>query len=208
MAVQKKSNAGDKPEEKKINWMQVGVVGFCILIVVMCILSFSNFQNFFGGNGSSGAVETGDVVAVEYLMYVGDTPVFTSLGGFVAGYENNQSAYVPIDNSTKPYMVLASEQNAISLGVIGMNLNEEKTVDGSGTQAYTYTKAQVTEMGVDFDSMKLGDMLQLDFPYVDELGESATAVRTGVITELDAEKVTIQYGSDKIEIRFAGYLSA
>ena len=39
MAVQKKTNAGDKPaEEKKTNWMQIGVIAFCILMVVMCVL--------------------------------------------------------------------------------------------------------------------------------------------------------------------------
>ena len=35
MAVQKKTNAGEKPEEKKINWMQVGVIAFCVLMVDM-----------------------------------------------------------------------------------------------------------------------------------------------------------------------------
>ena len=48
MAVQKKTNAGDKPEEKKTNWMQIGVIAFCVLMVVMCVLSFANFQNFLG----------------------------------------------------------------------------------------------------------------------------------------------------------------
>ncbi len=206
MAVQKKSSAGDKPEKKEINWMQVGVVGFCVLIVVMCILSFSNFQNFFGNNGSSGAVDAGDIVLVEYMMYVGDKPTFTSMNGFVAGYDENKDVYIPIDDSEKPYWVLGSELNAMSLGVVGMNAGETKTVAGSGTQASVYTKAEVEKMGLDFESMKLGDMFQLDFPYVDEAGDEATSIRKGVVTAIDAEKVTIQYGTDKLEIKFSGYI--
>ena len=207
MAVQKKTNAGDKPEEKKTNWMQIGVIAFCVLMVVMCVLSFANFQNFFGGGGSAGPVEAGNPVAVEYIMYVGDKAVFTSIGGFIAGYETNESAYIPIDNSEKPYMVFADEQNAISTNVIGMNMGDKKTVelDGSALK-YTYSKEDVEEMKLDFEKLEKGGMLQLDFPYIDELGELAYAVRTGVITEIDDKELVLQYGTDKIEMVFGGYL--
>ena len=207
MAVQKKTNAGDKPEEKKNNWMQIGVIAFCVLLVVMCVLSFANFQNFFGGGGSAGPVEAGNPVAVEYIMYVGDKAVFTSIGGFIAGYETNESAYIPIDNSEKPYMVFADEQNAISTNVIGMNMGDKKTVelDGSALK-YTYSKEDVEEMKLDFEKLEKGGMLQLDFPYIDELGELAYAVRTGVITEINDKELVLQYGTDKIEMVFGGYL--
>ena len=49
-------------------------------------------------------------------------------------------------------------------------------------------------------------MLQLDFPYIDELGELAYAVRTGVITEINDKELVLQYGTDKIEMVFGGYL--
>ena len=207
MAVQKKSSAGDKPEEKKTNWMQIGVIAFCVLMVVMCVLSFANFQNFFGGNGTAGAVEAGNPVAVEYIMSVGGKAVFSSVGGFIAGYETNESAYIPIDNSEKPYMVYANEQNAISTEVIGMNIGETKTItlDGAALK-YTYSKEDVEEMGLEFAKLEKGGMLQLDFPYIDELGELAYAVRTGVITEINDKELTLQYGTDKIEMKFAGYL--
>ena len=207
MAVQKKTNSGDKPEEKKINWMQVGVIGFCILMVVMCVLSFANFQNFFGGNGSAGPVEEGNPVAVQYTMYVADKAVFTSVGGFVAGTEVHKDMYVPVENSTKPYLVFAAEQNAISTEVIGMEIGEKKsvTLDGSA-QKYTYSKEDVEKMGLEFAKLEKGGMLQLDFPYIDELGEVAKAVRTGVITEINDKELTLQYGTDKIEMTFGGYL--
>lgn len=207
MAVQKKTNAGDKPEEKKINWMQVGVVGFCILMVIMCVLSFANFQNLFGGGGNTGAVEAGNPVAVEYMMSVGGKDVFTTIGGFIAGYETNESVYIPIDNSEKPYMIFADEQNAISTEVIGMNQGDTKiiTLDGS-SQKYTYSREDVEDMGLEFDKLEKGGMLQLDFPYIDELGELAYAVRTGVITAIDDKELTLQYGVDEIEMKFVSYL--
>ena len=207
MAVQKKSNAGDKPEEKKTNWMQIGVIAFCVLMVVMCVLSFANFQNFFGGGGASGAAEAGNPVAVEYTMYVDGKAVFATVGGFIAGYETNQSAYIPIENSEKPYMVYAEEQNAISTEVIGMNQGETRKIalDGSALK-YTYSKEDVEDMGLEFAKLEKGGMLQLDFPYIDDLGELAYAVRTGVIIEINDKELTLQYGTDEIEMRFAGYL--
>lgn len=209
MAVQKKTNSGDKPEAKEINWIQVGIVGFCVLIVVMCILSFSNFSNFFSGNGNMGAVQAGYPVAVEYMMYINESPVFTSVGGFIAGVQVNESSYVPIDNSTKPYEIYASEQNQISNGVIGMSIGETKTVPGSGSfLVMPYTKDALANMSLSIDDMHVGDRLSLSFPYTDELGEEAEAVRTGIVTSVDSEQVNIQYGTDKIDIRFVGYLQA
>ncbi len=207
MAVQKKTSSGNKPEEKKINWLQVGVVGFCILLVVMCVLSFSNFQNLFGGGGASGAVEEGNPVAVEYTLSIAGKDVFTSIGGFIAGYDTNESAYIPIENSEKPYMVFADEQNTISAEVIGMNPGETKllTLDGSVLK-YTYSKEDVEDMGLEFDKLEKGSMLQLDFPYIDELGELAYAVRSGVITAIDDKELTVQYGTDEIEMKFVSYL--
>ena len=208
MAVQKKSSAGDKPEEKKTNWMQIGVIAFCVLMVVMCVLSFANFQNFFGGNGTAGAAEVGNPVAVQYTMYIGDKAVFTNIDGFIAGYETNESAYISVANSTVPYIIYASEQNAISAGVLGMNIGEKKTVDGSGSALkITYKKEDVEKTyDLDFESLEVGDMLQLTFPYIDDLGEVADAFRSAIIVEKDDAGITVQYGTDKIEMTFAGYL--
>ena len=61
-------------------------------------------------------------------------------------------------------------------------------------------------MGLEFAKLEKGGMLQLDFPYIDDLGELAYAVRTGVIIEINDKELTLQYGTDEIEMRFAGYL--
>ncbi|HJJ75764.1 MAG TPA: hypothetical protein O0W80_01355, partial [Methanocorpusculum sp.] len=99
------------------------------------------------------------------------------------------------------------EQNAVSTEVIGMNVGETKiiTLNGSALK-YTYSKEDVEDMGLDFEKLEKGGMLQLDFPYIDDLGELAYAVRSGVITEINDKELTLQYGTDEIEMRFAGYL--
>ncbi|MBE6507490.1 MAG: hypothetical protein E7Z72_06185 [Methanocorpusculum parvum] len=206
MAVQKKSNAGDKPEEKKTNWMQIGVIAFCVLMVVMCVLSFANFQNFFGGSGSAGPAEEGNPVLVQYKMYVGGKAVFETIGGFIAGYETDKDIYIPIESSEKPYLVFKDEQNAISAEVIGMNQGETKTVDGSGGQTFYFTKEAAEKGGIDFEKAAVGDIVGYNENYEDELGEEAQAFRKAVITEKTDEGLTVQYGTDKIEMKFVSYL--
>lgn len=212
MAVQTKSRSGDKPAKKEINWMQVGVVGFCVLVVVMCILSFSNFSAFFNdnGNGTTGgntAAQPGNLVAVNYTMYIGTQPVFADIAGFVAGYETNESVYRNIENVTYPYVVYASEVNQISSAVIGLTPGQSTTVAGSGADLkYTFTKEGVAAMNLDFDALEVGEMLYLNEYYTDELDEEATALRAGVITAKDETGLTIQYGTDTIEVQMTGYL--
>ncbi|RBQ23923.1 MAG: hypothetical protein ALMCE001_15310 [Methanocorpusculum sp. MCE] len=97
MAVQTKSKSEDKGPKKKINWVQVGVIGFCVLLVFMCIVSFSGLPNALGNliNGD-GISETGKVVAgnpvyVNYTLNVNGSAVFENVMGFQAGTEVNQS---------------------------------------------------------------------------------------------------------------------
>ena len=140
-------------------------------------------------------------------MSVGGKDVFATIGGFIAGYETNESVYIPIENSEKPYMVFADEQNAISTEVIGMNIGDTKIITRDGSsQKYTYSKEDVEDMGLEFDKLEKGGKLQLDFPYIDELGELAYAVRTGVITEINDKELVLQYGVDEIEMKFVSYL--
>ncbi|MDR3102178.1 MAG: hypothetical protein LBU24_02960 [Methanocalculaceae archaeon] len=82
MAIQTRNSAGSSPRRKKnINWTQVGVVAFCILLAVMCIVSFSGVTTIFEKNGDTtvtGPVRAGDWAEMEYTMYIGDVPMVTS----------------------------------------------------------------------------------------------------------------------------------
>ena len=206
MAVQKKTNAGDKPEEKKTNWMQIGVIAFCVLMVVMCVLSFANFQNFFGGGGSAGPVEAGNPVAVEYIMYVDGKAVRPLFGGIIAGTTVNESLPVQVENITTPYLLYAEEYNAISAGLIGMQAGETKTVSGTGKLTAVFTKEEVEAAKLNFEEIKIGEKLAYNDYYIDKLGERSPAFRDGIVVEKTDKDLTLQHGTDKIEMMFVGYL--
>lgn len=213
MAVQKKTGSSDKPKKKEINWMQVGVVAFCVLVVVMCIISFSNIPNLFSGNngGTSSNVpaQAGYPVQVNATMYVGNVSTFTGTFALYAGTETNESVYLSSSAYQYPLVMYADEYNQISNGVIGLYPGQSTTVAGSGSQlAYTYTKDAINaqEIGATFDELQVGTELYLTETYKDELEEDASAIRIGVVTQKTDDMVVIQYGSDTINIELVGYV--
>ncbi|WP_319378512.1 hypothetical protein [uncultured Methanocorpusculum sp.] len=214
MAVQTKSKSEDKGPKKKINWMQVGVIGFCVLLVFMCIVSFSGLPNALGNliNGD-GISETGKVVAgnpvyVNYTMNIGDSPVLMSGMGLYAGSQTNQTQYITFEGYAYPFAIYADEYNQIAAGVVGLSVGESRSVAGSGSNlAYALTKGNITAMGLDFDTLEVKDLLYLNEYYTDELGEEAIAIRPAMITEKTSEGLVIQYGTDTIDIKMVGYLT-
>ena len=171
MAVQTKSKSEDKGPKKKINWIQVGVISFCVLLVFMCIVSFSGLPNALGNliNGGgvtqTSAVVAGNPVYVNYTLNTGGSAVFENVMGFEAGAEVNQSLYVNIDGYDHPFVIYASEFNQISAGVIGLVPGESKTVAGSGSNlAYQLTKEETETAGLVFDDITL--TTEYSLPYL------------------------------------------
>lgn len=214
MAVQTKSKSEDKGPKKNINWTQVGVIGFCVLIVIMCIVSFSGLPNALGnlinGNGATGtgAVVSGNPVYVNYTMNIGGSPVLMSGMGLYAGSQTNQTQYISFEGYTYPFAIYAEEYNQISSGVVGLSPGESRSVAGSGSNlAYAFTKDNITSMGLDFDTLEVKDLLYLNEYYTDDLGEEAIAIRPAMITEKTSDGLTIQYGTDTIDIEMVGYVT-
>lgn len=225
MTVETKTNAGDKPRQKKdINWTQAGVVAFCILIVVMCILSFSNLSNIFNQNGSTtGVVEVGNAVEIEYTMYIGTTPMVTSsLEVFQAAKSSNLLIVTePIDlyagqqtdvvNGSKnlinsfckyPFLMLDQEFNQISSGVIGLGVGQSRTVEGQGSFFQTiYTKEQAVEMGIDFANCTVGTTNLMNCQIEGVNNTTTTAIRSALVTNKTDAQMTMQYGYDTIEMK-------
>ncbi len=214
MAVQTKSKSEDKGPKKKINWVQVGVIGFCVLLVFMCIVSFSGLPNALGNliNGD-GISETGKVVAgnpvyVNYTLNVNGSAVFENVMGFQAGTELNQSLYVNVEGYEYPFVIYEAEFNQISAGVIGLFPGESTTVAGSGSNmAYQLTKEETETAGLVFDDMKVDDRVFITVPYTNEDGEEASAYRVCVVTAKTYDGLTLHYGSDTIDIKMVGYLT-
>lgn len=226
MAVETKTNAGGKPRQKRnINWTQVGVVAFCILIVVMCILSFSNLSNIFNQNGNSttGVVEAGNAVEIEYTMYIGTTPMVTSSLevfqaanvsnlpiatepiGLFAGQQTdviNGSAILINSSYEYPFRMLNQEFNLISSGVVGLGIGQSRTVEGPGSFFQTiYTKDQADEMGIDFANWTVGTMGLMNFPTDGVNNTTTMAVRSALVTNKTDAQMTLQYGYDTIEMK-------
>ncbi|MDR0981150.1 MAG: hypothetical protein LBL85_05195 [Methanocalculaceae archaeon] len=227
MAVQTKNNAGDKPRQKKdINWTQVGVVAFCVLLVVMCIISFSNLGNIFNqGSGTlaSGTLVAGDLAYVDYTMYIGDIPMVTSsldvfnnspvnrsptwtqTLGLVAGQQMDVVNGTPIlinSSYEHPFRLLNQEYNQIATGVIGLAVGESRTVESTGSFFQTtYTKDQAEEMGIDYANWTVGSMGLMNFPVLNETTNTTMmAIRPALVTNKTADEMVLQYGYDTIEM--------
>ena len=227
MAVQTKSNAGNKPRQKKdINWTQVGVVAFCVLLVVMCIISFSNLGNIFNQNGgtTTGTIGAGNIVAVDYTMYIGDIPMVTSsidvynaspadrlpvvteYLGLIAGQQVDVVNGMPIlinSSYEHPFRMLNQEYNQIATGVVGLGIGEPKAMKPTGPFfRTTYTKDQAIEMGIDYANWTVGTMGLMNFPVVNATSNTTTmAIRPALVTNKTADEMILQYGYDTIEMK-------
>jgi len=69
MAVQKKTAKEKTTTKKPINWTQVCIIGFVVLIVVMCVLSFSNFTNFFSDKTGTSSTDSGITLDPSTIQY-------------------------------------------------------------------------------------------------------------------------------------------
>ncbi len=214
MTVQTKSKSEDKGPKKKTNWIQVGVISFCVLLVFMCIVSFSGLPNALGNliNGDdttgTGAVVAGNPVCVNYTMNIGDSPVLMSAMALYAGSQTNETQYISFEGYEYPFAIYADEYNQIAAGVVELCVGESRSVAGSGSNlAYAFTKENITSMGLDFDTLEVKDLLYLNEYYTDELGEEAIAVRPAMITEKTTDGLIIQYGTDTIDIEMVGYVT-
>ncbi|HJJ44034.1 MAG TPA: hypothetical protein O0X66_06135 [Methanocorpusculum sp.] len=210
MAVQTKSKSEDKGPKKKINWVQIGVIGFCVLLVLMCIVSFSGLPNALGnlinggGMTSTGAVVPGNPVYVNCTMNIGGSPVTMGIMGLYAGSQTNKTQYINFPGYTYPFEIYAVEYNQISAGVVGLSLGKSRTVAGSGDTLITSISKENVE---DVESAEVGDVLYLPINYADELGDTnSTAYRPAVITAINDADLIVQYGSDTIDIEMVDYL--
>lgn len=229
MAVQTKSYPGDKPHQRKnINWTQVGVVAFCILLVVMCIISFSNMGNIFNQNGggttATGTLVAGDIAEVEYTMYIGEVPMVTSSLdifnnsptdrlptwtqnlGLAAGRQVDVVNGTPIlinSSYEHPFRMLNQEFNQIATGTVGLAIGESRTVQSTGSYFQTtYTKDQAEQMDIDYTNWTVGTMGLMNFPVLNATSNTTTmAIRPALVTNKTTDEMVLQYGYDTIKMK-------
>lgn len=230
MAVQRKSNSNGPGEKKEINWLEVGAVAFILLVVVMCVLSFSNFSNLFNdrysGSGASGTVAEGDHAAVYFSTKVGDTTTFaympTAENQEVIPYsiyadsnsniadDDYSNIILGIGEKSFPYGIYAIEQNAIAKGIVGAAYGSTVTVDCPYYVMVSCTADELKSLGYDINEIKVGDVLIMFLGYEDVLGEKKSYVRSGVVSSIedDLSGITLNCGEDTIDVYVYGKYTA
>jgi hypothetical protein len=225
MAVQTKSNVGGKPRQKKdINWIQVGVVAFCILLLVMCIVSFSNLGNIFSKNRgitTFGTLAINDPAHVEYTMYIGDIPMVTSSIDIfnnapahhlpmwvqsldlIAGSQmdaTNRDQILLNSSYEYPFWMLKQEYNQIATGIVGLAVGGSKTVKSLGSSfQIAYTKDQMKEMDIDYAELTVGKIGLMNFQVANKNDDESTMViRPALVIKKTADEIILQYGYDTI----------
>lgn len=212
MAVQKKTNKSPDNEEKKpINWMQVCVVGFCILVVAMCIFSFANFQNFFRNDTTVSSLSDipaveGYPVIVSYSYMKDDVVMDRGTMIIPAGTTVSSTQYASTADGEVKAMH-ADEFNAVSTSIIGKKPGEVFTINGPGVinNVSYITKEDATAQGIAYDDIDAGTVLNLGEPYTDENGNEGSATINGVVIEKTDSYIAVQYAPDTIEVNFVGY---
>ena len=229
MAVQRKSNSNGPGEKKEINWLKVGAVAFILLVVVMCVLSFSNFSNLFrgdnGGVGASGYVAEGDHAAVYFGTNVGDTTTFaympTEQNQEIPPYsvyadsnssiteDDYKSIILGVGNTTFPYGIYALEQNAIAKGIVGAAYGSTVTIDNPYYVMVSCTADELKSLGYDINEVKVGDVMIMFLGYEDILGEKKSYARSGVVSSIedDLSGITLNCGEDTIDVFIYGKYS-
>ena len=230
MAVQRKSNSNGPGEKKEINWLKVGAVAFILLVVVMCVLSFSNFSNLFRGNnggvGASGSVAEGDHVAIYFGTNVGDTttfaympteqnpdvnpyPIYADSNSNIAD-DDYKSIVVGVGDTVLPYGIYALEQNAIAKGIVGAAYGSTVTIDNPYYVMVTCTADELKSLGYDIKEVKVGDVLVMSLGYEDVLGDKKSYLRSGVVSSIedDLSGLTLNCGEDTIDVVVYGKYSS
>jgi len=193
--------------------MQVCVVGFCILIVVMCILSFANFQNIFGGKSNyqtstaSIPAQVGYPVIVDFTMKANNGTLLKDITmPVVAGGIVNSTQYLS-DADGNVYAIHADEYNAISQGVLGHVPGETFTVNGPGMLDHVYfvKKAEVEGRGLNYTDIKVGTVIEMNEEYTTNNGNTSYAKLNVIAIDKSDDVISVQYAPDTIDVKFVGY---
>lgn len=236
MAVQRKSNSNGPGEKKEINWLKVGAVAFILLVVVMCVLSFSNFSNLFRGNtggvGASGSVAEGDHVAIYFGTNVGDTttfaympteqnpdvnpyPIYADSNSNIAD-DDYKSIVVGVGDTVLPYGIYALEQNAIAKGIVGAPYGSTVRIECPYIEPVSCSvddlKMINEVLGTNYDitNINVGDLIIMPLGYEDVLGDKKSYVRSGVVSSIedDLSGLTLNCGEDTIDVVVYGKYSS
>ena len=224
-----------KPEEEKaqpINWTQVAIVAFCVMMAVGMIVSMfgTSWLNFFT------KIKEGDGVSIDFTFYdeLGRPVVTTSQSIYQKAVESGDviffaGAMAVVANSTSdryliPFEVFSqyTASGLMEFGIFGPELDEmAHAVVGKKVGASMNVEIPMSEDLVRFmdneqfnqitdgmlDFVKVGDQLPIGFSETPQItldnSTPQTYLRTATIAEIADEGVTLQYGYPYVTVTIA-----
>jgi len=217
-----------KKEASTKLWKKILIVGGCVLFVVLMIVSGmgSGWLSIFS------VIKPGDAVVIDYTLYnAGGNPILTTdqelymktmstRGGLVLSRQISMTAnqtltsalypvqiYTPDSGWSKQFAIFSPEYNAISAGIIGMRVNEQKriSIPSGNSMTQDWSTDQLMLNKVNISDISVGDVLAMgvsDNPEADASNISAiTYMRTGEITQKTLSGVVVDFGYPVADIR-------
>jgi hypothetical protein len=222
MGEKKKKEAAMKMVNKVL------IVGACVLFVVLMIISGmgSGWLTMFS------VIKPGDTVVIDYTLFdASGKPVITSeqttynqvvaqgrdiFGSKQLTITSNQTmekriyavqGYASTGSSVQQLAILSSEYNAISSGIIGMKVNEQKRIAISSDVSMTneLSVEQLALSKINLTDISIGDNFFMGVSDNSEkVANSTTAntfLRIGEVTNKSSEGVVVDLSYPVVEVR-------
>jgi hypothetical protein len=217
-----------KKEASTRLWQKVLIVGACVLFVVLMIVSGmgSGWLSVFT------VIKPGDTVVLDYTLFNAEgNPILTTdqqlytkdastSRGLVLSKQISITANQTLTKSLYPvqiyttasgwsnqFAIFSPEYNAISTGLVGMKINEQKRISIASGNSMTqnWSADQLMLNKVNISDINVGDVLAMgvsDNPGVEVTNSSAiTYVRTGEVTQKTQSGVIVDFGYPVADIR-------
>lgn len=217
-----------KKEESMKTIKKVLIVGACVLFVALMIIS---------GMGSSWlvmftSVKPGDSVVIDYTLFdAGGKPIVTSekttydqvlaqkreiFGSKQLTIISNQTIEKPIypvtvysstGTSVKQLAIFTSEYNAISSGIIGMKVNEQKriTISSDMSMIHEWDADQLAASNISLSTINAGDNFFMGISDNPEDVENTTSansyLRIGEVANKSSEGIIVDFSYPVIDVR-------
>jgi hypothetical protein len=209
-------------------WQKILIVGACVLFVVVMIITStgSSWLSIFS------VVKPGDAVIIDYTFFNAEgNPILTTdqqlyvktastSGGLVLlkniSITANQTLtsslypvqmYTPGSGWSKQFALFSPEYNAISSGIVGMKINEQKriSIPSGNSMTQDWSTDQLLLNKVNISDISIGDILAMgvsDNPEAEVTNTSAiTYVRIGEVTQKTQSGVVVDFGYPVADVR-------
>ena len=221
---------GEKKQKEKTvaQWKKIVVVGACVLFVVLMIVSGMGS----GWISAFAVIKPGDVAVIDYTLYdAGGNPIVTTdqklftqvaaqgkpvLFSKQISLTSNQTLAHPLfpvqvystgSGWANQFALFTPEYEAMSSGIVGMKVNEQKRINIPSTTSMTqfWSPEQLNRNGVNLTDINVGDVLSMgvsDNPEQMATNESTTTyMRVGEVSRKSDQGVVVEFGYPAADIR-------